>query len=129
MLTITTFSAVTLTLLYLVLSLRVIYLRSKGRGPSIGMSEDKVFIRAVRAHGNFSEYAPLFLILLALYEFQGGAPRLVLTLAVVFILARCIHAYGLSYFDTGRLRTIGMVGTVAALLALSFLLFTHAFIP
>jgi hypothetical protein len=117
MLPLTSATAAILTVLYIGLALRVIYLRRTGVGPSVGLGEDERFLRAVRAHGNFSEYAPLFLILLFLAELQGAAQWLLGAMAVSFIAGRVVHAAGFGFIGRGPWRTIGMVLTNTALLA------------
>ena len=76
--------------------------------------------RAVRAHGNATEYIPLFLILLAAYELNGGGTMALHALGAVFFLARVLHAWGLySSGGTSPGRFMGTAGTLVALLALA----------
>ncbi len=56
----------------IVLSLRVIGAR-RSRRVAIGDGADEDLARRIRAHGNFTEYAPLALVLILLLEL-GGAP-------------------------------------------------------
>ncbi len=116
---ITSLTAALLAFLFVGLALRVINLRRTGVGPSVGMNEDERFLRAVRSHANLAEYAPLFLILLALYELQGGIQFVTLGTAILFVLGRIFHAIGFGFLGTGPWRTLGMVGTNAALLVLA----------
>ena len=51
--------------------------------------------RRVRAHGNFTEYTPIFLILLALAETQGLAAWAVHGFGLAFFAGRAMHAYSL----------------------------------
>lgn len=78
--TVTGFYAGLLALLYAVLSLRVIRLRSKLARP-FGDGDNDELLRAVRVHGHFAEYVPFALLLLLLMELANG-PRWAL------------HAYG-----------------------------------
>lgn len=48
------------------------------------------------AHGNAVENIPLALILLALAEFQGTNTALLTVCGVVFVVARCLNAFGVS---------------------------------
>jgi uncharacterized protein len=65
--------------------------------------------RRIRAHGNFAEYVPLSLILIAFAEIQK-APHLIINgLGIVLVLGRLVHAYGITQEQpTGGERTIGM---------------------
>lgn len=118
---ITSVAASILAFMYVGLALRVIYLRRSGVGPSIGTNADERFLRAVRAHGNLGEYAPLFLILLGLAELQEANPTLLIAAAAVFVGGRIMHALGLGFLGTRPWRTLGMVGTNTALLTLALM--------
>ncbi len=107
------------TLLYVALALRVIALRQSGVGPSVGLGENEHFIRAVRAHGNLGEYAPLFLVLLGLTEASGAPIIIVIGAAVLFGVGRLMHAVGFGIVGTRPWRTLGMIGTNTALLTLA----------
>ena len=52
--------------------------------------------RAMRAHGNFVEYAPIVLLALVALEAIGEAKWLIHLLGIAFILARLAHAWGIS---------------------------------
>ena len=54
------------------LSYRVIKIR-KAHSVSVGTAGDPALERAVRNHGNFIEYAPLTLLMLAMVEYVGLA--------------------------------------------------------
>ena len=58
-----------LALFYVYLSARTIGLRRIAK-ISIGDGCDDSFLRAIRIHANFSEYAPLTLVLLAFVDIQ-----------------------------------------------------------
>jgi len=49
--------------------------------------------RAIRAHGNLIEYAPIFLIVLALLEMTGAGNGMLHLLGVLFVVGRLSHAY------------------------------------
>jgi len=61
---------------------------------------------------------PLVLILLALVELAGGVPRILWGAAIIFIVARLLHAFGMDRTPPSRLRMFGMMGSVLALLIL-----------
>lgn len=63
---------------------------------AIGNADDTVLERRVRRHGNLTEYAPIFLIVLALYELIAGQTTAILWLAIVFAAARISHVVGFS---------------------------------
>lgn len=62
----------------------------------VGHADDMVLERRVRRHANMTEYAPIFLTVLALYEVIAGSSSLILWLAVLFALARISHVIGFS---------------------------------
>lgn len=104
-----------LAFLQLALSGYVVLGRWKWR-LNLGDGGNKAMEMRVRAHGNFVEYVPMTLVLLALDEL-GGLPLLwVQLLAGALVLGRCMHAFGLTRVrgvSVGRFG--GMVLTYAAL--------------
>lgn len=58
-------------------------------------SGDDPLQKRVRSHGNFGEYVPFALLLVALLEAGGGSHGLVLTLLVVLLIARLLHPFGI----------------------------------
>ncbi|MFK7902404.1 MAG: MAPEG family protein [Nitratireductor sp.] len=96
MLSITTLFASLLGLLFIVLTMRVI----KQRGISkVSLSDggDEMMLRRIRGQANFIEYAPLFLILFGLAEFNGTHQTLLAVLAAAFFISRVMHGYALSF--------------------------------
>lgn len=92
-----------LTLLYLVLSLRVVVFRQ--RGISLGDGGDPNMLRVIRGHGNFSEYVPLALLLMLVMELSQFSNYFLHVLGVVLVIGRLMHAYALSFttrFRFGR---------------------------
>jgi len=73
--------------------------------------------RNVRAHGNFSEYVPIFLILLLLLELSGAASfNYLLVVILIFSLGRLAHAICFALFDFNPfLRIFGMLCTYLGL--------------
>lgn len=122
MLPITTLAACILTLIFVFLTLRVINMRRNGTGPSVGLNEDDQFLRAVRSHGNFIEYTPLFLILLGLAELQVANPNYLIFISILFVVGRLLHLVGFGFIGTGPWRTLGMVCSNTALLLMVVLL-------
>lgn len=127
---------VSITPLYAgLLGLMLIYLaaqtiRARMRAKvSIGDGGDTGLAHAIRAHGNFTEYAPMGLVLLALVEMQG-APALALhLLGLTLVAGRAAHAYGLTRAnDLHPARGIGMVLTLIAIGLASLGLIAHALV-
>jgi uncharacterized membrane protein YecN with MAPEG domain len=109
------FYAALLAGLYLFLSLRVIGMRVKGR-IGLGDAGNPKLQRAIRVQGNFSEYVPLALILLAFVEMQQALPLLLHGLSLSLLIGRTIHAYGVSQEQEDyRLRLTGMILTFASI--------------
>ncbi len=99
-----------------VLSFRVISGRWAG-GISIGVGDDPMFERRVRAQANLIEYAPLALICLALLENAGVPPYLLHGLGLILLLGRVAHGMALSFNIGGRpARAGGAAATFAVLL-------------
>jgi uncharacterized membrane protein YecN with MAPEG domain len=78
---------------------------------SVGDGGNEAVLRRMRAHANFAEYAPIFLILLAAIELAGGNSRILWVVAVVFVLARVSHGLGMDAGSPRLLRMIGMMTT------------------
>ena len=113
------------TLFYLFLSIRVGYLRGSPVMKLIFKMDKKVpenkLKRNVRAHGNFSEYVPLFLILLFLTEFlEIISYNYLISLCFIFLYGRIAHAVCFAFFDYNPfLRISGMISTYFVLSILS----------
>jgi len=118
---ITAFYAGLLGLLYLALCWQVVDHRRKGR-VGLGTGGNPDLERAVRVHGNFAEYVPLFLVLMLLAELGGATAWLLHALGVAFLMSRIAHAYGLSRSGgTSPGRFYGTLFTWVMLLAVSVL--------
>lgn len=113
---VTSLFAALLTLLYIVLAVRIIRLRWRER-VGIGTGDSLPLKAAVRVHGNFSEYVPLGLILLALMEANNASELMLFTMGGVLFIARVFHAIGLTKsIGVSIYRTIGVLGTFSMLL-------------
>lgn len=62
----------------------------------VGHKDDMALERMVRRHANMTEYAPIFLTVLALYEIIAGQTAVILWLASLFAAARVFHVIGFS---------------------------------
>ena len=102
-------------IILLVLTARVILLRRR-LAVGLGTGGDPELEKAVRCHGNFTEYAPIGLILMASAELSGAAAGSIHTIGILLIAGRLLHAWGLSKSrGTSVGRMTGVVATVAAL--------------
>lgn len=95
MLLVTPLYAGLLALWYFALSLRVVQLR--GRGVSLGDGGDTELLRRIRGHGNFAEYVPLILLLMAFLELGKFSTLLLHALGLTLLLARLLHGAALSF--------------------------------
>ena len=105
-----------LGLWFLVLSVRVILGRRRGK-VNLGDGGDVSLLRRIRAHGNFAEYVPFILLLMAALESTGVQGWLLHVVGVPLLLGRLLHGYAFSFtaqFMLGR-----VAGTVLTLAALS----------
>ena len=100
------------------LSFYVIKMRYKHR-VALGDGGNKDMLRAIRAHGNFIEYVPMALILLALLELNGESAAMLHGFGGTLVVARISHAPGLNARNTTKLRQIGMVLTYVVLIGLA----------
>ena len=105
-------------LMYLYMSIYVIKQRLN-IGQGLGDGGDDTLNRRIRAHGNFNEYAPLTLVLIAGFEAQGAPALLVHLAGIVLIVSRGLHAYGMQGGDQEWGRKYGILSTFALLLVLS----------
>jgi len=115
---ITSIIASVLTLIFVKLSFAVIGLRRKNKvGLGSGGHED--LERAIRAQGNFSEYAPLGIILIACLELNGAPWWLVAIPGITLIIGRLFHAVGINQPppDFSK-RVLGMMLTFGTLITL-----------
>ena len=104
------------TLMMVPLSLQVSARRFKTGIAHISGEHDETLRRRIRAHGNFTEYAPTALIALGLIEYAGAATLLVRSLAAAFFLSRLLHALGMLYTAGPALRGTAMLVQHAAFL-------------
>ena len=118
MLLITSIIASALTIIFIKLSFAVIGLRRKNKvGLGSGGHED--LERAIRAQGNFAEYVPFGIILIACLELNGAPWWLVAITGIALIIGRLIHAKGINTPppDFSK-RVLGMKLTFSTLIAL-----------
>lgn len=87
---------------------------------ALGDGGDEVLRRRIRALGNFTEYVPLILLLLALSQHLGLGSLFVHLLGLILLASRALHAYGISQVDEPLIfRMVGMGGTLLVLVVTS----------
>jgi uncharacterized membrane protein YecN with MAPEG domain len=86
-----------LAILFFVLSLRVVALR--GHGASLGDGGDPQLLRRIRGHGNFAEYVPFILVMMAMLELSHFSAYVLHGFGLTLVIARLLHAYALSFTD------------------------------
>ncbi|HEX8528231.1 MAPEG family protein [Allosphingosinicella sp.] len=105
-------------LLHIWLSVRVSHLR-RLHHVSIGDEGNAAVLTRMRAHGNFAENTPIFLILLALIELAIGSAIWLWAAAILFILGRILHAFGMDRPAPNALRIGGVSLSWLVLLGLA----------
>ncbi len=91
----------------------------RARKVSIGHGGDPLVEARMRAHANFVEYTPFVLILLALIELARGAQTWLWLVAILYILARIAHAFGMERPAPNLLRAAGAIVTAFVLIGLA----------
>ena len=121
MLLMTSIIAAILTMIFVKLSFAVIGLRRKNKvGLGSGGYDD--LERAIRAQGNFAEYVPIGLILIACLELNGAPSWLVILPGIALIIGRLIHAKGINEPPPNfSSRVLGMKFTFGTLITLAIL--------
>ncbi|HEY9580952.1 MAG TPA: MAPEG family protein [Rhizorhapis sp.] len=110
--------AATAALLNLLLAIRVSRLRVAykilhGDGGNVALA------RRMRAHANYIEYTPFILILAGLVELARGSEAWLWIVALVYIVGRALHAFGMDKDFPSKLRQFGVLVTWATLLILA----------
>lgn len=117
-----------LGLIYLGLCALVVKMRLK-HDAGLGDKKIEEVQRAIRVHGNFAEYVPLIVIMMAITESTlpySWTPFLLHGLGIAMIIARVAHAYGLAKPEgTAPGRMMGILMTFCILLILSIALITQ----
>ena len=108
-----------LGVMLVILSIRVIAVRRQARA-AIGDGGNELLKRRIRAHGNFTEYVPLALILMAVCESAGTPAWQLHALGAMLIAGRAIHAHCVSQVnEVLALRVTGMSLTFTVLILAS----------
>ncbi len=121
MVTTTALYAGLLAPLFVILSLRVIVYRRRNK-IAYGHKDYPPFQAMIRAHANFSEYAPFILLLMALAELNGTSGLALHLTGLVLLIGRWMHGLGMAFQPkVFRWRVWGMMLTFAALALAAFL--------
>lgn len=111
-------TAAALALIHIWLSMRVSQVR---RAAKIGVGDggNEMLLRRMRAHANFTENAPFLLGLLILMELAGASTMFLWAAAIVFIVARLLHPFGMDRKGANWMRIAGIGGSLIAIAALA----------
>ncbi|MEI6893761.1 MAG: MAPEG family protein [Colwellia sp.] len=113
---VTFYFAAMLAIFYLYLSFKVIFIRKEVQ-VAIGDGGSDKLARAIRVHANFSEYVPLTLLLLYFLETQNANAMVISVLGGLLLVARVVHAYGVSEVDEQlKFRIFGMFTTMGVII-------------
>ena len=133
---ITSLYAALLALLFIALSVHVIRGRRQFK-IGIGSGGHDEIQRRIRAQANFAEYTPIFLIMLALAEYNGLPSYGAHLLGAGFTMGRLAHAYGMvvnevykdgnvqsgtRYRVRGMQATFSLIGTGAVILIIQYIM-------
>ena len=119
-----------LGIVLITLSIRVIALRGNPAFAwfKFGYGGENALDRAIRAHGNLTEYAPIFLLMMLIAE-QGGFSSFALhCYGGTFLLGRLMHGVCFGFMESNLpLRVAGTVLTLFPLVGLSRILLSQYF--
>ena len=119
MLIVTGIVASILALLYVKLTFNVIGQRRQHK-VGLGDGGHESLNRAIRAHGNLAEFAPIGLILIACFEYNHAPYFLTVPLAILFLAGRILHPMGMKDGNISwSPRVKGMKLTLISLIGLS----------
>ena len=116
-----------LGVVYILLSAHTIRARGTDK-VTLGHGKSDAVLRASRAHANFAEYVPFSLLLLWLLELAHWSAGLVITLCLLLVAGRIMHAYGILFAEKQgnmRYRIGGMLLTLTAMGLSALLLLMH----
>jgi uncharacterized membrane protein YecN with MAPEG domain len=85
----------------------------------VGDGGNEAVLRRMRAHANFGEHAPIFLVLLAAIELADGNRSFLAIVAAAFILSRIAHGVGMDGGTLTRWRSAGMITNTLAVAVLA----------
>ncbi|MCI4591377.1 MAPEG family protein [Sphingobium sp. BYY-5] len=106
------------TLLNLWLAIRCARIRMSAKVMH-GDAGNNLLARRMRAHANYVEYTPIVLILFALIELAVGASLWLWIGALVYLVARIAHAFGMDADNPTVWRASGALLTWSIMVALA----------
>ena len=108
-----------LAMLLFILSIRVIGLRGNPAFSFIahGKGDEELLQRAIRAHGNFTEYVPMMLILLGFLELSEASELKLHLLGGAFLLGRVMHGICMGFMRFSMPLRVG--GTALTLIPMA----------
>ena len=105
-----TFTAI-MSIFMIILAVRVLDLRGSPVTKSFHKPNREIdpndLERAIRGHGNFIEYAPLFLILMLTLELSDASATLLYIAGIIFTLGRLMHGIAFSFMRKNVFLRIG----------------------
>lgn len=121
--------AAALALLFIYLSILVVKQRRLHR-VAIGDGHKAPLKRAIAVHNNFAQYVPFCLLMLGMMEINHAPIYLLHGLCALLLVARCLHAYGVSQEpEPLRFRRTSVLMTFSVLgLAALYLLYSAYFV-
>ncbi len=120
-LSITALYAGILSLIMVALAVNVTIHRAKLRVP-MGDGGNPIMLRMIRLHGNAVEYLPLALLLMAIYEINGGWHSALHAAGIALVVARILQSWNMWSTDiAGFGRISGQSLTWLTIVALAVL--------
>src|SRR5512141_2686394 len=112
-----------LALIVIALAINVTAHRVKLRVP-LGDGGNAQMRRMIRLHGNAAEYIPFAVLLMAIYEINGGAHMALHIVGIALVAGRVVQTWGMWTTDMTNIgRQIGQSLTWLSLIALAVLNF------
>ena len=121
-LALTTWFTCLLGILFLILTARVIMQRMDKK-ITFGDGDDKTLRGAIRAHMNWVEQTPFFLLAFALAEYRGLWAEWLIGIGTLFLMGRVVNGLGMIQ----GVHNARVFGTVANLISLILILGTLLF--
>jgi uncharacterized membrane protein YecN with MAPEG domain len=84
-----------------------------------GDGGNPLLLQRMRAHSNFTEHAPIFLILVALIEMAHRGGTWLAAVGAVFMIARLLHVFGMDIARPNPLRAAGALVSVGCEIVLA----------
>jgi len=120
---------VAINILILIVLTSLVTRQRRSQSISMGHNDNEDMQRAIRVHGNFTEYAPLAMLGLFGMAASGASPYWMYGIGGAFTLGRIMHAFGYSK-TTGKSigRFYGIIITLVSMLVMAlyllYLIFT-----